>query len=124
MEKFKKLRNIEGGHSDWQHRDFEYNCRNLTLYQVIVKVEEPEESLKKLNLLKGVQFKNNYTSSHWLNKTNENRNIFIGNLTFEDIKLNIGFPKSYGVFYNDDLKRRVTNLFYIDLQLYNYSYPY
>ena len=89
LEKKKILRYIEGMHSDWQHRDFEKNCKNVTFYQIIVKVEEPTESLAKINFSKGVNFIMNFTSSHWHthndNNNTDNDDIFLGNLTYKNI---------------------------------------
>ena len=82
--------------------------------------------MKQINLRnKGSQFKMNFTSSHWIKRNSTlTTRIFVGNLSYIFVKEKIGFPKTYGDFYNNDLKYRVENLYKYDLQLYNYTYPY
>lgn len=116
-----ELYDLGSRHVGFQHRRYEYcfYLRNTAVYQV-VKVEDAESALTALNeVLTGHPLHLKYKSDHYVSRTEHYKN-FVGNIPWYMLRDNI--PLFYKQFYNEDLRKRVEQLFHLDLQIYNYSF--
>lgn len=114
----------DGSHVRKQCYDFEYYgwLRGKHNYNRIVKLENFEADIAKVNEESGAHFKTNFTSQHYAKRVEEN--FYVGNISFEVmIKLH-EIPKNYGLFYDNQDVDRVFRLFFPDILVYNYTYPY
>ena len=100
-------------------------CKTEGEHQVffheIVYAENPEESLRRVNIATGANFSMTYHSGHFAPR-NETIHKFVGNMPWRILQNEI--PSSYSFFYNHELKERVASLYKWDLHLYHYEFPY
>ena len=95
------------------------------VFHEIVKLEDSKQSFERIHHQTGIRYQLKYSSKTHFQSRNGNIHSFVGNLTWDELNRNQnGIPQSYGYFYNEDLKAKVEKLYYWDLLLYNYTYPF
>jgi hypothetical protein len=112
-----------GGHAGLQSSRYEREMYNkgVHLFQEIVHCEDPLPSIKRINQQRGTGYQLNFTSKHFVRRK-EDIHSFLGYKPWKEIKHSI--PEDYGCFYNQEIKDLVEELYYPDLFLYNYSFPF
>ena len=64
----------------------------------------------------------NHEDFHVVKKI-KHADVYFGNMGYQELSA-IGIPEDYGKFYNRKTKKQVAKLFYHDLKIYNYSFPF
>ena len=111
-----------GNHIEMQAYAFEFYAwqNGKTVYNQIVKLEELAAGIARVNSEAGTHYPANVSSHHFERK--ESVTSYVGDLPWNQLKGKI--PDSYGHFYNAPTKERVARIFFADLLVYNYSFPY
>jgi hypothetical protein len=121
------LFSLAGAHFKVQAMSYEMEYfrqnNHQSLFHIIVKAEDAEPAIERLNKLTNETFNWNLEGSEHniVNKTNVIQH-YVGNLTWAEIKDRI--PSDYHFFYNQYSRRHVKEVYHWDLHLYNYSYPF
>ena len=112
----------DGSHVRKQCYDFEFYAwlEGKPIFNRIVKLEKLQEDIALVNKEAGTHFKTNFSSFHYAKRHEED--FYVGNISYEILKTEI--PRDYGLFYNQEDIDRVYRLFFADLLVYNYTYPY
>jgi hypothetical protein len=115
--------NAYGGHAGLQSSRYEREMytKGVHLFHEIVQCEDPLPAISRINAKRGTHYVLNFTSKHFV-KRNENVHHFLGKTPWKELKNNI--PEDYGCFYNQEIKDLVTELYYADIFLYNYTFPF
>ena len=138
---------VQVQHKPWEWEYFSQN--KPTLYNKIVKLESLETDMQDVSSATGIHYPTRFahkprhyavrndggdSGSSGSSKTRtgssssssaiqpQHAGIFIGDKPYSDIKDRI--PKSYGSFYNAELRSRAEKFIRKDLLIYNYSYPF
>ena len=127
----RKMERLGNGHAGYQALAYErhayvHNRRHrndtIKLFDHIVKVETMHEDLEKfVNPATGAHFLPDYKGDHLAKRHNETHS-FVGNVPWDELKSRI--PEDYGLFYNSHLKELVAKIFYWDITIYNYTFPF
>ena len=116
----------DGFHIRKQCYDFEFYAwlKGKKMFHRIVKLERLQEDMELVNRDAGTNFRANFSSNHYIKRHNETDAIFnyTGNIPYNQLRGRI--PQNYGLFYNEDSIRRVRRLFFQDLLVYDYEYPF
>lgn len=114
----------DGTHISKQCYDFEFRAwlEGKKVFDRIVKLESFAEDMALVNKESGAHFKTNFTSKHYAKRVEED--FYVGNMTFRFMMDHHEIPENYGLFYDDEDVDRVFRLFFTDLLVYNYSYPF
>ena len=118
------IQDIAFGHAGYQSSKFEreyFEAHNKSIFHAIVKAENPDEALARINQEKHTHFRLGYNSSHFVRRHSETCK-FVGDVEYAQIKDVI--PASYQYFYDKALKLLVEKIYEVDLKMYGYSYPY
>ena len=113
----------DGGHTEKQSYDFElldWLEGKPSAYNRIVKLENLEDDIALVNADTHKRFNSSFSSVHYAQRHEED--IFVGNISYSELRDEI--PKNYGLFYDDAAREKVYRLFYADLLVYNYSFPF
>lgn len=113
-----------GGHAQKQSYDFEFTewlTTGRQLFNRIVKVENFEEDMKLVNQEANASFEFSFTPHHYVQRSSWS-DRYVGDKPFHKIEHNI--PENYGNFYDEEDQIRVSRLYFTDLLLYNYTYPF
>jgi hypothetical protein len=132
------------GHGGYQHQPYEIEAflQGKSIWNEIIHAEQPTEALNRINKQFNFSMHLNYHSSHYAKRTNNKishstitdttnnsseeetkiEDKYVGNIPYSLLLNRI--PNSYGYFYNNQLRRKVEKIFYWDIKLYNYSFPY
>jgi hypothetical protein len=122
-----ELQSYGQGHCSHQSQPFErefYHKRDnsIIVYHEVVQVENPQETLGRINEITGSNFSLHTIHRVGTTKTNSVRS-YVGDIPWNELKKK-GIPKDYGCFYSKDIQARIKKLFHYDLILYNYTFPY
>lgn len=93
------------------------------IFHEIVKVESSKEGFDRIYKRTRIQFQLKNITKHYQIRNN-NIQRYVGNQSWIELKEKGQVPNDYGYFYNKELKKKVEHLFYWDLLLYNYSFPF
>jgi hypothetical protein len=119
------------GHFQRQSYFYEIDCyeKGVPLFHEIVPVENSSLPLQRINAKLGTHYElvNNTYSLQFSNKwhavtKSEAVQEFVGTKAYKQIKAAI--PRSYSLFYNQHIKDLVKEIYYQDIFLYNYSFPF
>lgn len=119
----KEKRLVDGGHVRKQSYDMEYirwSEGQSSPFHRIVKIENFAEDIALVNRETGANFSAGFGSIHYAKRQSEEG--FVGDVAWKFLHNRI--PKSYGYFYDSELRERVMRIFHVDLLLYNYDYPF
>jgi len=91
----------------------------------IIKIENIEEETKRLNEKYDLNLKIFSSSHHHNNKLFEVEDFFLLKLSEVNVwrEQNEGVP-SYKSFYNDEIRQMVYEIYKVDIDGYNYEFPY
>lgn len=100
------------------------NENKKPMFNRIVHLENFDEDIALVNKDTG----RNYSypegfDSHVVLKQ-EQADQYVGNLSYSHMVSTHGIPKDYGKFYNRECKQMVEDIFYNDLYLYDYRFPF
>ena len=125
------IEDLASGHLGYQSTAYERqifydNLRGAKpkriLFHRIVKAETLQEDLDKyVNAETNSTFQPFYRGEHLVHRSNEQKE-YVGDVEWNLLKAKI--PKDYGTFYNEYSKDLVSQIFYWDLKLYNYTFPF
>lgn len=105
-------------HHDFQKLEIENNNKNI--FGHIIKIENLEEEINKINKLYNIELKSTFSSHHHVKKNNNNIfNDELPYLKYDKIKNNI---PSYKHFYNEEIKKLVYDIYRDDILTYNYTF--
>jgi hypothetical protein len=119
------------GHFERQSYPYEIDCyeKGVPLFHEIVPVENSTIPLQRINSKLGTHYElvNTTYALQFSSKRHEVTKSeavqeFVGTKAYKQIKTAI--PRSYGLFYNQHIKDLVKEIYYQDIFLYNYSFPY
>jgi hypothetical protein len=94
----------------------------IQLFHHIVKLETVDEDLEKyVNPATASHYAPSFKGNHLAPRHNSTH-YFVGDTPWSQLKKNI--PEDYGLFYNTHLKDLVTKIYFWDIVMYNYTFPF
>lgn len=88
----------------------------------IVKLENLETDIALVNQEASTSFFVNFSSHHYAKRMDKEQYHYVGDVPWHALKHDI--PKDYGNFYDSDDEERIARIFYTDIWMYNYSFPF
>lgn len=105
-------------------------CECFKNYRVI-KVENLDEEINKINIERNINISTKFNSHHFILKKDDNNNNddtdeCIGHTKYSELLINKKIDNlcSYKIFYDDDIKELIYNIYQDDINNFNYEYPY
>lgn len=118
-----------GGHARHQHNKFDlaaYKGSFPPVFDAIIHVEKAQLELdamqKRLGGMHGGRFNWSAYTDFRHEEKHDDVNYFVGDISYQEL-LNV-LPSNYKYFYDEDIRKKVEEIYHWDLVLYGYSFQF